>query len=557
MKSNLQNSVKCRSFIFKSVLMTVLFPLCGLGGLQAQDVQWKNIANVDNSRYVAVTDIPDGGGFVAVGTVVYASTDAFIAKYDNEGNTVWEKSFGGNDIDRYTGVISVSDGIIAAGYVGGESFGTGDLTDVKQKSANNAEDEGIVVKYDFDGNIIWIQTIGGAFTQFRSIAATPDGGFVVVGNVSIRCLAGRKTPWLGTHDWENYEGSGEGGRGVNTTSGWMTTDSDACIIKFDNAGRWSFKRIFGGDGEEYFDAVTVLPDGSIVVVGRGVCGSRGINPNNWTYCPAGTCDIHYVPSNAKEVNFIKKYSRVGATFEQWFQFFRTDEQYNAVIAVPDGVVAVGRKSGNTNITKYNANYTLDEASYDFDYSNDNIVWTRKYNGGSGVYNDVYRGATAVSDGFIAMGGSGFAKYDHNGNVVWKKDFVGASAGITATSDGFVAVGELSNFAIDDWKDVTKTGEGSNATIVKIKFASGDNTGINETVLSNNVNIYPNPVKDELKIENGEVRIKEVEIFDVYGKKLSTFNSQLSTINVSVLAKGIYFVKIETDKGIVTKKLIKE
>jgi Leucine-rich repeat (LRR) protein len=75
----------------------------------------------------------------------------------------------------------------------------------------------------------------------------------------------------------------------------------------------------------------------------------------------------------------------------------------------------------------------------------------------------------------------------------------------------------------------------------------------------NIKIYPNPVKDELHIESGDLKIESVEILDLTGKKLLTFNSQLSahSIHVSALPQGIYFVKLETDKGIVTQKIIKE
>jgi len=72
----------------------------------------------------------------------------------------------------------------------------------------------------------------------------------------------------------------------------------------------------------------------------------------------------------------------------------------------------------------------------------------------------------------------------------------------------------------------------------------------------NITIYPNPANDELKIENGELKIENVEIFDVYGRKI--FNFQLSTFNsidVSGLHSGIYFVKITTEQGVTTKKII--
>jgi len=85
-------------------------------------------------------------------------------------------------------------------------------------------------------------------------------------------------------------------------------------------------------------------------------------------------------------------------------------------------------------------------------------------------------------------------------------------------------------------------------------------GIKENDLDNKINIYPNPTTGELRIENGELRIKDVEVFDVYGRKISSHHLITSSsnhlINISHLPAGIYFVKITTDKGIITKKLIK-
>jgi len=35
----------------------------------------------------------------------------------------------------------------------------------------------------------------------------------------------------------------------------------------------------------------------------------------------------------------------------------------------------------------------------------------------------------------------------------------------------------------------------------------------------NITLHPNPTTGELRIENGELRIKSVEVYDVYGRKL--------------------------------------
>jgi len=79
----------------------------------------------------------------------------------------------------------------------------------------------------------------------------------------------------------------------------------------------------------------------------------------------------------------------------------------------------------------------------------------------------------------------------------------------------------------------------------------------ENIYTQNLKIYPSPVKDELQIESGELTIKKIEIVDLSGKIIYQFYNLRNQINVSALPQGIYFMKLETDKGIVTEKIVKE
>ena len=76
----------------------------------------------------------------------------------------------------------------------------------------------------------------------------------------------------------------------------------------------------------------------------------------------------------------------------------------------------------------------------------------------------------------------------------------------------------------------------------------------------NITIHPNPTTGKLKIENGELKIENVEIFDVYGRKLQSKIVNLQSkivIDIAHLTAGIYFVKISTDVGEVVKKVVKQ
>jgi hypothetical protein len=77
-----------------------------------------------------------------------------------------------------------------------------------------------------------------------------------------------------------------------------------------------------------------------------------------------------------------------------------------------------------------------------------------------------------------------------------------------------------------------------------------------------IRIYPNPTTGELRIEviNGACPIVEnVEIFDVYGNiiksKIVNLKSEIA-MDISALQAGLYFVKITTENGTLTKKVVK-
>jgi hypothetical protein len=73
-----------------------------------------------------------------------------------------------------------------------------------------------------------------------------------------------------------------------------------------------------------------------------------------------------------------------------------------------------------------------------------------------------------------------------------------------------------------------------------------------------VRVFPNPTMNRINISASEL-IKTIQLFDGQGRLMITslLNDLKSTFDVSSYSKGIYFLKIQTNQGIKTEKIIKE
>lgn len=86
------------------------------------------------------------------------------------------------------------------------------------------------------------------------------------------------------------------------------------------------------------------------------------------------------------------------------------------------------------------------------------------------------------------------------------------------------------------------------------FASGVN---NLTPTQNELTIYPNPASNEITIISEQIVINNINIININGKSVKSFNQNKRKINVADLANGIYFIQFYTDEKIINKKFIKQ
>ncbi len=88
------------------------------------------------------------------------------------------------------------------------------------------------------------------------------------------------------------------------------------------------------------------------------------------------------------------------------------------------------------------------------------------------------------------------------------------------------------------------------------------TGNHEFSISSSIHIYPNPVKDNIHLELHQgLKLVRLSLFDVQGKlwlnETNATETQKITLNANQLPKGLYFLQVETNKGVMTKKLMIE
>ena len=145
------------------------------------------------------------------------------------------------------------------------------------------------------------------------------------------------------------------------------------------------------------------------------------------------------------------------------------------------------------------------------------------------------------------------------NVQYRTDG-GEWTTVTANTNSYTLFGleGLTTYEIRVQADCGDTlSEWSDAITVQTK-----NVGI-VSWLENSVTLFPNPAQEFVNVEcrmmNVEYSVTDIQLYDVFGKLIWTddHSSTPTRINISGLADGMYFVRVTTDKGAVTKTFVKK
>ena len=92
----------------------------------------------------------------------------------------------------------------------------------------------------------------------------------------------------------------------------------------------------------------------------------------------------------------------------------------------------------------------------------------------------------------------------------------------------------------------------------VVFSVRPDVGVPERDIDQLLHLYPNPTTGKCIVRNEQDLIEQLEVYDMYGKRLEQHfvRDYQTVIDLSTRASGVYFVRVTTEQGTVTKRVVK-
>ena len=92
----------------------------------------------------------------------------------------------------------------------------------------------------------------------------------------------------------------------------------------------------------------------------------------------------------------------------------------------------------------------------------------------------------------------------------------------------------------------------------VVFSVRPDVGVSERDIDQLLHLYPNPTTGKCIVRNEQNLIEQLEVYDMYGKRLEQHfvRDYQTDIDLSARASGVYFVRVTTEQGTVTKRVVK-
>jgi hypothetical protein len=477
--------------------------------------------------------------------------DIYVVKYNSSGNVVWATSAGGAYSDAGYGVANDTYGnVFVTGYFTDSpiTFGSYTLT-------NAGGNDIFIVKYNPSGNVLWAASAGGATGAEigNSISTDANGNVFVTGSFNGPSVI--------------FD--------MDTLTNTYAFNTDIYVVKYDSSGNVVWATSAGGTSNDIGYRISNGGNGNVFLTGSFNSPFIIFGTDTLTNTSAPNSDI-----------FAVKYDSSGNVV--WAT--SAGGPYNDI-----GYGISNDGNGNAFMTGYFSNSSITFGSFTLTNAGGrdifvvkydplgNVLWAASMGGAS---DDIGYSISAEANGNVYVSGSMYSgtltfgsitvappsgsidpmfivKYDSNGNALCASALASGGDDQNAVSaDGFGNAYITGDFAVITFivGSDTLILTGSENTFTA-KWNCQYMESVNEFNFEKAINLFPNPTTNELRIENAELRIREIAIYNTLGEKVfaqqQTTNDKQQTVNIGQLLTGVYFVAVADDKGNkITRKFIK-
>lgn len=405
-----------------------------------------------------------------------------------------------------------------------------------------------VMKTDAAGNMLWGKQYGGSKPDYSyAMCETSDGNYFITGYTAsfgggdldvylIKIDPSGNLLWQKTYgSWGNDEGreiirTADDNYVIVGTMGPATgsvATQDAFLIKIDLSGTILWQKYYGGSNKEFGNSVKQCPDGGFIVAGQ-------------TFSWGQNGDTYIIRTNSTgDTLWTKMHSSPLADEAVW------------VTANADGSYAFAIRDST-------ASNDVDVRALKLD-ANGAVVFDKVY---GSTDKDTPKSICSTSDGGYMVGAISrsfgwinpdmwLLKLDGNGDLSWTTHFGGSDHEhcykAKEWDNGYIAVGHSKSYGSSSLK------------IMFVKMNANGAVGIRENTIVEKLDVYPNPTTDGKLYVSNEHPVLEVRLTNALGQTVIERSNTAATLETEIILgdqkPGVYLLNIETEKGLLSKKIV--
>jgi len=460
-------------------------------------------------------------------------SDFWVVKTNEQGLILWEKTFGLIGDEIFSDFKPTSDG----GFIIG---GSTNMINLEKINPLSGIQNFLIYKIDKFGNIIWVKIFGGnGNDELSKIQPTDDGGFLLLGSTT-------------SVDGDVQSRS-------KLTYNWL--DVDIWVVKIDKNGQLLWEKSFGkiNSGEGISCVYPLIGEGYLLG-GYSQTNKNGITSSYGDF---------YILKIDTEGKLIWEKTYGGTSHENISVIFSPSKNGYLLIGGTNSVD--GDVQSRKSIQYQYDNFDLWIVKID---KTGNLLWEKSY--GEKSIDLIQSGCITSQNDYVLAGysdvnlnpndvpqfDSWLVKIDSLGNKTLDKTYGGtdtdAFTSIIATNNNKFVIG---GYTKSNYGDIQSGNHGAQNpwTHGRLDFwvmKYNLNFTLSNEIITKNTNLYPNPTKDKLQIDNNEEGI--ISIFDILGKLLlqQRVTKYNQVIDVSFIPSGTYILKFNSINHHESSKFIK-